>query len=110
MRLSEELMNDVMLFLAKVDELTYSDRKELLVSMLNKNMTLQTSELVLSKYDFDLILSNAKERFCSEAVPTTISKRPLDQREATNLILIESVFSFLNNKNALRRLPKFDRR
>lgn len=110
MKLPEELLHDISLFLSKVEELTNSGRKELLMSILQKHVALSESELVLSKYDFDMIVSGAVGSYSREALPKKLSGKELDHKEIVNLLLIESAIGVLNNKGALKRLPKFDRR
>lgn len=110
MMLPEELMNDILLFLTRVDELTHTDRKELIFTLLRKHFILSESELVLSKYDYDCIVSNAKVAFSDHAVPNSLSGKAIDYKDSINLLLIESAISVLNSKGALKRLPKFDRR
>jgi hypothetical protein len=110
MTLPEELLNDISLFLIRVDELTHSDRKDLLLTMLKKHLLLDKSELILSKYDYDMMISKAKTDFSENAVPTSISGKSIDHKDSINVLLIESVINVLNSKGALKRLPKFDRR
>lgn len=110
MMLPEELLNDISLFLTKIDELTHSDRKELLLIVLKKHFLLDRSELLLSKYDYDMIISKAKTDFSENAIPTSISGKTIDHKDSINILLIESVINTLNSKGALKRLPKFDRR
>ena len=110
MKLPDDLMRDISLFLSKVEELRHSDRKELLMTILYKHVVLSESDLVLTKYDFDMMIGGAKNNVGREALPQSIGGKAIDQREAINLLMIESVISVLNNKGALKRLPKFDRR
>jgi hypothetical protein len=110
MELSDDLLQDIGLFLTKIDELRHSDRKELLITMLRKHLVITKSELVLTKYDFDMMISAAKQNFSTQAVPQSIGNKAIDQSEARNLLIIEGAITVLNNKGALNRLPKFDRR
>jgi hypothetical protein len=110
MNLPDELTHDIVLFLSKVDELKHSDRKELLVAMMRKHLVLSQSDIMLDKYDLDMIISGAKSEYSKEPIPTRISGREIDQNEAVKILLIESAVRVFNNKGALKRIPKFDRR
>jgi hypothetical protein len=110
MRSLQDIEADIHLFLLKVDEMKYNDRKSLLMAMFQKHISLNESELILSKYDLDTIVNSAASIYSSASLPTNISGKFLLPNEAVNLALVESTIELLNSKGAIKRLPKFDRR
>ncbi len=109
-RSEEEVEQDIGTFLARHESMTMSDRRELLRAMFKKHILINEGELILSKYDFDMILGTAKNAFSRERIPQKIGDKDFYSAEAAQLFLIEAVFSVLNSKDALKKLPKFDRR
>lgn len=110
MSFPEEIDQDIALFLSKLEELTLADKRELLRSMFKKHLVLNHGELVLTKYDFDSIVGAAKSNYSRDRIPKEIGGKTIDQGEAVNLFVIEATIGVLNQKGALNRLPKFDRR
>lgn len=110
MRSLQDIEADVNQFLTKVDELKNSDRKDLLMAIFQKHIVLNESELILNRHDFDVIISGASNRYVNENLPIMIGSKKLLPTEAVNLMVIESTIELLNNKGAIKRLPKFDRR
>lgn len=110
MRSLQDIEADVALFLSKVDEMRYNDRKDLLMAIFQKHIALNESELILTKHDLDVIVSLASAGYASMPLPANVSGKFLLPKEAVNLSLVESTIELLNNKGAIKRTPKFDRR
>lgn len=110
MRSLQDIEADVNLFLSKVDEMKHNDRKDLLMAIFQKHIVLNESDLMLSKHDFDTIIGLSAMLYAERSLPINVSGKTLLPSEATNLTLIESAIQLLNNKGAIKRLPKFDRR
>lgn len=109
MRNLQIIEQDVAVFLNRSEELSLADKRELLLSMFKKHLTLMESDMSLNRRDFDTILSDAKDEYSKGNLPSKIGTTELSMHEVPNLILMESVFAFLNQKGVLRRTPKFNK-
>lgn len=107
MSVLDEINQDIGVFMSRMNELTDSGKRELLMSMFKKHLILNTGELVLDRYDLYLVLHRAKTMFSTESIPTKIGNEDITSTEATNMILLEAGFELLNSKGALKRYPKF---
>ena len=110
MRALEAVEQDAMQFLTKVDELKMNDRRELLMALFQKHIVLNEAEIVLDKFDFDVIVGLAKQLYVQQSLPVRIGDSTLINQEATTLMIVEATIELLNSKGALKRVPKFNRR
>lgn len=103
---------DILEFLSKVDGLRFEDRKALLTLLVNKHVVLSSAPLIMGYEDLELILSMARNIYVATPAPLFIPDRKGDGVELSTAqfnqyCLIESVVSFLNSKDGIKRLPKF---
>ena len=106
----EDVDADIALFLSQENSLGLADKRTLLRAMFDKHLVLQTSDLILNRFDFNQIISNTVSAYSRDALPSSIGNQTLDQNEVRNMVIMETFASFLNSKGALKRLPKFDRK
>jgi hypothetical protein len=110
MKSLDEISQDIGVFIDRMDELTVASKRELLLTMFKKHLVLNSGELVLDRYDFYTILSRAGDSYAKEALPKKIGDKEITSNEVAKLFIVEATIELLNNKGALNRLPKFDRR
>ena len=104
----QDIKADVELFLNKLDELSRDDRRRLLTAMFEKHFVLNEGELVVTRFEFANIQSAAKSEFVRQPVPMRFSNAEVSGHELTHIAMFESIISYLNSKNALRRQPNLD--
>lgn len=97
-------------FLARQNSLTKEDQKTLLMNIFSKHVLMNQADLVMSAMDLEEIVSSAKAIYPSIPVPCAIGKKDLSADRIPHLCTVEAVILFLNKNQALRRLPKFNRR
>jgi hypothetical protein len=108
----EEIEQDVLEFLSKVDGLCHSDRKKILMLLFEKHLVTNKADLILSHDDFYAVLNNAKNMWTKEAFPVKLKDdknvlRELSPSDVGYYCFFECVISLLNRKEALKRLPIF---
>jgi hypothetical protein len=108
----EEIEQDVLDFLSKVDNLSDNDRKQLLMLLFNKHLILNKSNVMISYNDFQYVLNLAKKIYSEESFPIKIEDdkkvlREVPPSEVGHYCLMESVICLLNKKEALKKLPVF---
>lgn len=105
----EDIEQDLAIYFAKEEELSRTDRRDLLRGMFDKHFLLSYGEVLLNKHDLEKIMSDAKGLFAKESAPVTIAGRKLDGSELPSLYLAESTIALLNFKDVLRRKPRFNK-
>lgn len=108
-RSKEELEASVNEFIRQAKDLSDDDKKKLLMSMVEKHIVLNSSDFNISYWDFQEVRSNAMNLYVSTKLPMSIDKKGLTDNEAIQFLLLDSFTSFLNYKNALKRMPKYNK-
>jgi hypothetical protein len=108
----EEIEQDILDFLSKVDDLRHSDRKQILTLLFKKHLITNQGDVMISYNDLQQVLSNAKMMYAQEAFPVRLrddknALRELSPSEVGHYCVVECVISLLNRKEALKRLPVF---
>lgn len=108
--LKEQLDVDIKRFFEQIETQNFNDQKETLRNLFNKYIHLSKADHVMDYYDLNDIVSNAKGKFSRKTFPVFLGKkrRKVMDTEQANLCIIESVISHLNQKDCLKKLPKFD--
>ena len=99
---------DINDFLELQDGLDNNSRRDLLKNLINKHIILTESPLMIDYYDTIGILARASNIYAEMSVPVRISNKNLGDYQLSGYAVIESTIEFLNNKGAIKRLPKFE--
>ena len=111
MNINDQLESDIVNFFTQIENQNKSDKKETLRNLLNKYAHINSSECILSHYDLQVIISQAKDYMVYQSVPVVIGEgygRQVDSMNLANLAVIEATIGYFNNLNCFKRLPKFD--
>jgi hypothetical protein len=98
---------DINDFLEAQDGLDNNSKRDLLKNIIQKHIILTESPLVLDYYDTVNILTRASNIFAEMKVPMIIAGKQLGDYQLSGFAVIESTIEFLNNKGAIKKLPKF---
>lgn len=98
---------DINDFLEAQSGLDTESKRDLLKNLIQKHIILTESPLMLDYYDTLNILSRASNIYAEMSVPLLISDKRLGDHQLSGYAIIESTIEFLNNKGAIKRLPKF---
>jgi hypothetical protein len=110
MSLKKDIEDDISEFFRQTHKQSDQDKKKALMILFDKYIHLSTATELLTKYDFDMIKSNAIKLFTDRAWPKKFnnSYQEVSGQEAPNFSLVESTISYLNSKDCLKKMPKFD--
>lgn len=88
--------------------LNRNDRYTHLKAIFDKHFSMEKTEHLLTMGDFQGIISNAKSQFANLTLPASISNREVYPSEAPHILMIESVISYLNKSQVLKKLVRID--
>lgn len=100
----EDIEQDVLEFLSKVDHLSDRDRRELLMNMFRKHLTLNQSEFKFIYTDLSNIISMAKDEISKISLPMKLGKNELIYSEVNHFAMVLACIQFLNSKDALKKM------
>jgi len=108
--LKSELEVDIKRFFKQIENQNENDRVNTLRLLMDKYIHLSTSSYMMDNHDLNMIISHAKSLFANKTFPVYLgdSKKIVYENDQANLCVIESTISHLNNKDCLKKLPKFD--
>jgi hypothetical protein len=98
----------------KLDEQLRHNEKEkkesLCVAILNKfeNARIKPKDELINFRDFENMVGTAKTNYVRTGNDIFISNKRVEENYLTYLCFLEAFTSWLNQKNLLKRLPKFD--
>jgi hypothetical protein len=98
---------DINDFLESQEGLDNNSKRDLLKNIISKHIILTEGPLVLDYYDIISIIDRASKIYTEMSMPVKISDKSLSGSQASNYAIIESTIELLNNKGAIKRLPKF---
>jgi hypothetical protein len=98
---------DINDFLEAQSGLDNNSKRDLLRNLIEKHIILTESPLLVDYYDTLNILTRASSIYSEMPVPIIISGKQLGDYQLSSFAVIESTIEFLNNKGAIKRLPKF---
>lgn len=107
---SEQLDRELREYLEKEPNLARNERLLFLRSIFNKHLEFNKLEHVITSNDFFNLINNSKVEYAKLKLPVKISKRQVDSSEAPHVAMMNSVLSYLNQNDLLRRLVRFDDR
>jgi hypothetical protein len=108
--LENRLKVDMESFFTDIENQTEEDKRKSLVVLLDKYIHLTKSDYLMDETDLLNIVAGAKTIFVHKSFPICIGKRnkQISQEEQRIVCIIESIILHLNNKECLKKLPKFD--
>ena len=104
----QQLDRELREYLEKEPNLRREDRLIYLRAIFNKHLEFNKLEHVVNKGDLHEILSFAKSHFTGARIPVKVSKKQLDNGEATSVSIIEAFISYLNRMHLLKKHVKMD--
>ncbi len=112
MSIKDELEVDIKRFFEQIENQDCNGKAETLRLLMDKYIHLTTTDYMMDKHDLDSIVSMAKNKFATKTFPVHLGdkKRKVYEAEQANLCIIESTVGWLNKKDCLKRLAKFDYR
>jgi hypothetical protein len=108
--LEQKTYQDAADFINMIDKMSYSDRVNLLTTLLKKYAILSSSDVLMNKKDLLAIISRSKQIFTELPMPVemTESDIPVHQTELSSLCVIEATIGHLNKLGCLKKTAKFD--
>jgi hypothetical protein len=110
--IKKQLEVDMARFLDNIETQNRNDRLETLRNLMDKYLHLTTCEHVMDHHDLINIISNAKGSFANNTFPIYLGDKKIQvsPSDLSNLCVIESTVSYLNNKECLKKMPKFNKK
>ena len=106
----QQIDRDLREYLEKEPNLRREDRLVYLKSIFNKHLEFGQLGHMINRSDLYEIMSNAKNFFTKTSFPIKVSGNELYPGEESNVLVIESVLSYLNKSNLLKKIIKIDYR
>lgn len=108
--LKDDLEQDIMRFFTEIEKMTVGDKKKTLINLFDKYLHLSTAGILFDKQDFDRIKGQATKLYLDRAWPKKFnnSYSDISTSEAPNACMIEATIGYLNGKDCLKKLPKFN--
>jgi len=106
----QELDRELREYIEKEPNLRREDRLAYLKAVYNKHLEINKLEHVVNSGDLFDIIATAKGNFFKLKLPMQISSKKIENGDLTHIALIESVISYLNSMNLLKKLVKLDYR
>lgn len=104
----KQLDSELREYLELEPNLRREERLQYLRTIVNKHFELNKLTHMINKGDLFEIISGAKSAFTGFRLPLSITRRPVEPYELTNVAMIESVVSYLNKNNLMKKLVKLD--
>ena len=95
-------------FLDKADNIRQADHILYLMAIINKHFAIDKIDHIVTNYDFELMLSNAKAAWVQTAMPISITNKEYTGTEANYVLMMEAFVGYLNRMGLLKKLVKFD--
>lgn len=109
MDIKEKCENDINSFFNETEGQSVSDKKQSLRNLMNKYVHLTTSDYELDEKDLRKIIDRAKSIMSNKTMPVYLGDKAVEvkQEELMPLCIIESTIEYFNNKECLKRKPRF---
>lgn len=101
---------DVENFFKEIENQNANDQRQTLRNLMDKYIHLTQSEYLMDSSDLLRIITLSKTIFANKTMPIYLgekNKRVSDGDQA-NLCIIEATIAFLNSKECLKKIAKFD--
>lgn len=104
----EQIERDLKEYLAKEPNLKREERLRYLLNVFDKHFTFRKLEHVINHHDLFNIVARSKSAFASMVMPTYVTKKKIDSTDASAIAMIESIVSYLNQHDLIKKVPKID--
>lgn len=110
MKMIEQIDQEIADFFDSIDRQLYETKKKKLIEFLDKFLHLYSKEKLFSRRDFDLIKSNAIQLYKDLDFPKDFRDHynSISTSEAPNFCLVLSTIIYLEHKDCLKSMPKFN--
>jgi hypothetical protein len=95
-------------YLDKESNIRDTDKLAYLMAIINKHFGLDKIDHIVTYYDLDHIINEAKGSFASTSTPMKISGRELYPAQMTHTLVLKAFVMYLNGNKLLKKLVKFD--
>jgi hypothetical protein len=107
--MKDELILDLIHLLEKIDKAKPKQRKEMILSIIEKYSKKPEPEIEISYSDFQNAISYAKNQYSTIPFPIRIGNKSIDIEEQANYCMFLAVIAYLNNKEILKKTPIFQK-
>ena len=104
----QQLERELREYLEKEPNLRRDDRIVYLRAIFYKHFEFNKLDHMIGSGDLHDIIGGAKNHYTKAKLPVRVSRKQLDQGEATNVSVIESFISYLNKMHLLKKQVKID--
>lgn len=111
-KLEEQLEVDMMRFLENIQTQNNNDKLETLRNLMDKYIHLSKAEYLMDHQDLINIITSAKGSFANDTFPVYLGDKKIkvSPGDLSNLCLIESTIGYLNSKDCLKKMAKFNKK
>jgi hypothetical protein len=95
-------------YLDKESNIRDTDKLAYLMAIMNKHFGLDKIDHIVTYYDLDHIISEAKASFASTSTPMSLTGRDLYPAQMTHALVLKSFVMYLNANKLLKKLVRFD--
>lgn len=85
-----------------------NERLTSLMAIFDKYLTMDSKHVEITYKELVSIIGIAKMNAANQTTPISIGDRVVPSNEEGHVAMVESVISFLNGKEILKHLPKFE--
>ncbi len=104
----QQLDRELIEYLEKEPNLRREDRIAFLRAIVNKHLEFNKLEHLINSRDMHDIISTSKNNYTHFHLPLHITKKQVEGTDLPHVAVIESLLSYLNKMNLLKKLVKFD--
>ena len=112
MGINDNLRQDIIDFFDNIEGMESNDQVKTLENLINKYAHLNSTTLLLDHRDLQRIIGMSKELMSNsnlkKSFRTSTGNRIVQYEEARILQIICATISFLNSKDCLKKIPKFN--
>lgn len=104
----ENIESELRVFLKESENMRNDDKLRYLMNIVDKALENQKITHVIQKHDFTNIISQASSNMSNLKINLHISGKKVDQYEEKHVAMIESVISYMNRNELLKRPVEFN--
>lgn len=104
----QEIERDLREYLDKAENLNKQDKLAYLIAIFAKRLEFKKLHHIVNFTDFFRIVGDAKTNFIRMRMPIHISRKRIEGQDNSHVALLEAFVGYLNNKEVLKKLVKFD--
>jgi len=110
--LKDQLENDILDLLKNIENQPKWEKIQTIRNMVSKHIHMNTSDHLMDHYDLQSIIEGAGKLYVDNHFKFVLgsAKKKVEERDYSNLCVIESTVSHLNKLGCLKKMPRFDKR